>query len=188
MIMKKNSILMALAALMLLGASSIFTSCSSDDDNNGSNQQAAGDQAVAALKDLVYDPEGNVIFGEAEPQGVYEIGFDEKEDATKLVGKYLNNANYKGGNAVYNLADNRGKVSVTEGTEDGVFYQVEFAVKGIPTMTLIIEETNYMLGKENKTNFWVTYKCKSCSYTTQRSANSAVPYCTTHTTQKMEKK
>ena len=129
-LMKKNLTFFALATMMLLGISSVFCACSSDDDDNG-NQQKAGDEAVAKLRNLVLDESGNVVFGETETAGLYEIGFGEKSDAVSLVAKYLNNANYKGGNSVYELVDNRGKVSVTEGQEDGVFYQMEFAVKGM---------------------------------------------------------
>ena len=172
-LMKKNLTFFALATMMLLGISSVFCACSSDDDDNG-NQQKAGDEAVAKLRNLVLDESGNVVFGETETAGLYEIGFGEKSDAVSLVAKYLNNANYKGGNSVYELVDNRGKVSVTEGQEDGVFYQMEFAVKGIPAMTLLIEETNYMMGKDNTTTFTAEFKCPSCSYSI-RKAKSATP-------------
>lgn len=159
--MKKNLTFYALATMMLLGLSSVFCACSSDDDDNG-NQQKAGDEAVAKLRNLVLDTNGDVIFGETETAGLYEIGFKDKEDATGVIANYLNKTNYSGENAEYQLPDNRGKVSVTGGQEEGVFYQVNFAVKGIPTITLLMEETNYMLGKENKWKSTTTYTCSNC--------------------------
>ena len=161
-LMKKNFTFFALATMMLLGMSSVFYACSSDDDNNGNSQQEAGDKAVAELKEMLFDKDGYVIFGEAETPGIYEIGLEEKGDAVNFVAQYLNNTDYKSGNAVYELVDNRGKVTVTEDPEAGVFYQVLFEVKGIPTMTLLLEEINFMLGKENKIAAKDKYKCTTC--------------------------
>ena len=165
-LMKKNFTFFALATMMMLGMSSVFYACSSDDDNNGSSQQEAGDKAVAELKEMLFDKDGTVIFGDTETPGVYEIAFDEQSNAVSMVALYLNNADYKGGNAVYELADNRGKVTVTEGAEAGIYYQVLFKVKGIPTMTLLIEEPNYMMGKENKmmaNNYWKCHRKSGCT-------------------------
>ena len=159
--MKKNLTFYALATMMLLGLSSVFCACSSDDDDNG-NQQKAGDEAVAKLRNLVFDTNGDVVFGETETAGLYEIGFEEKEYAAGMIANYLNKTNYSGEDAEYQLPDNRGKVSVTGGQEEGVFYQVNFAVKGIPTMTLLVEEVNYMLGKENKTKSTNIWQCGKC--------------------------
>lgn len=175
--MKKNFTFFTFATMMLLGISSVFYACSSDDDDNG-NQQAAGDEAVAKLKSLVLDESGNVVFGETETAGLYEIGFEKEEDAVGMIANYLNKTNYSGENTEYQLPDNRGKVSVTGGQEEGVLYQVDFAVKGIPTMTLLIEEANYMLGQENA-SFLATFKCTQCTYTVKK-AKKAVVSCPTH--------
>ena len=175
--MKKNLTFYALATMMVLGLSSVFCACSSDDDDNG-NQQKAGDEAVAKLRNLVFDTNGDVVFGETETAGLYEIGFEEKEYAAGMIANYLNKTNYSGEDAEYQLPDNRGKVSVTGGQEEGVFYQVNFAVKGIPTMTLLIEEANYMLGQENA-SFLATFKCTQCTYTVKK-AKKAVVSCPTH--------
>ena len=160
--MKKNFTFFTLATMMLLGMSSVFYACSSDDDK-GNSQQEAGDKAVAELKALMYDKDRNVIFCDTETPGIYETGLQEKGDAILFVAQYLNNADYKGGNEVYQLADNRGKVTVTEGAEAGIFYQVLFEVEGIPTMTLLVEEINFMLGKENKVSSNDIYHCNICN-------------------------
>ena len=159
--MKKNFTIFTLATMILLGMSSVFYACSSDDDSV--NQQELGDKAVAELKEMLFDKSGNVIFCDTETPGIYEIGLQEKGDAILFVAQYLNNADYKGGNAVYEVADKRGKVSVTEGAEAGVFYQVQFEVKGIPTMTLLVEEINFMMGKENKVAANDLYHCNACN-------------------------
>lgn len=161
--MKKNFTFFTFATMMLLGMSSVFYACSSDDDNNG-NQQELGDKAVAELKAILIDSDGNPVFGEANEQGIYQIGLETQADAQSLVAKYVNNAGFKDGKADYQLPDNRGKVIVNEGSEEGIFYQVQFAVKGIPQMTLQVVEPNYMEG-ENVVKILSTYVCKKCKAT-----------------------
>ena len=161
-LMKKNFTLFAFATMMLLGMSSVFYACSNDDDNNG-NQQELGDKAVAELKNLVFDENGNIMFSETETAGLYEFGVGEKSDAAVIVAKYVNNAGFKDGKAEYQLPDNRGKVIVNEGNEEGVFYQVQFTVKEIPVKTLLVEEINYMMGQENKTKATNTWRCTDCN-------------------------
>lgn len=156
--MKKNLTFFAFATMMVLGMSSVFYACSSDDDDNG-NQQKAGDEAVAELKSILLDSDGNVVFGEANEQGFYQIGLESQSDAQSLVAKYVNNAVFKDGKADYQLPDNRGKVSATQDSEEGVFYQVQFVVKGIPSMNLQVVEENYM-DKDNAYNTFIKYQCK----------------------------
>ena len=176
--MKKNFTFFAFATMMLLGMSSVFYACSSDDDNNG-NQQELGDKAVAELKNLVFDENGNVMFSETETAGLYELGLGEKSDAADIVAQYVNNASFKDGKAEYQLPDNRGKVIANEGNEEGVFYQVQFAVKEIPVKTLLVEEINYMMGQENKLAATKTLQCSDCNviFTKPKLASPVCPKC-----------
>lgn len=160
--MKKNLTFYALATMMLLGLSSVFCACSSDDDDNG-NQQKAGDEAVAKLKSVLLDSDNNVVFGEANEQGLYQIGLENQSDAQSLVANYVNNAGYTGEATLYTLPDGRGTVRVEKGSEDGIYYNVKFAVQGIPSMTLQVVEGPYM-DNENKINAKTPYKCKDCGF------------------------
>ena len=159
--MKKNLTFYALATMMLLGLSSVFCACSSDDDDNG-NQQKAGDEAVAKLKSVLLDSDNNVVFGEANEQGLYQIGLENPSDAQSLVANYVNNAGYTGEATLYTLPDGRGTVRVEKGSEDGIYYNVKFAVQGIPSMTLQVVEENYM-DKDNAYNTFIKYQCKKSS-------------------------
>ena len=175
--MKKYLSYLFVATGLLLGMSAIFTSCSDDDDNND-NQQALGDKAVLRLQNLLLDEDNNPVFGEANEQGIYQMGFDEEEDATKLVGTYVNNSQYAGGQKTYTLPDARGTVKVTEGAEEGIYYEVQFAVKGITPnpMTLQLVEPNYMDG-ENRLKTKTSYKCNNCEFIFKL-FNLAVKKCT----------
>lgn len=156
--MKTNKFYLLLATFMVC-ATSVFISCSDDDDNNSSKEQ--GDKAVEALKIRVLDDEGNVVFGEKNEQGFYEIGMENQEDATTLVGGYVNNANYDGGATTYILPDGRGDVSVEPSPKKGVYYNLGVRVKSIPEMKdlkLQVVEPGYMEG-ENRIFSVAWYKC-----------------------------
>ena len=94
--MKTNKFFLSLATVMVC-VSSVFISCSSDDDDNNSSKEL-GDKAVEELQSRLLDDEGNVIFGEANGQGYYDIGMETQADAQKLIAQYAKNyagtANY----------------------------------------------------------------------------------------------
>lgn len=157
--MKKNYTFFTFATMMLLGMSSVFYACSSDDDNNNSKEQ--GDKAVKELQSRLLDEDGNVVFGEPNDQGVYEVGIETQTDAQKLVSQYAKD--YSGAaNYTYTLPDARGTVRVNQGDEEGVHYNLEVRVKGIPEMNLQVVEPNYMEG-ENKIIPFTSYDCNNCS-------------------------
>ena len=158
-LMKKNLTFFAFATMMVLGMSSVFYACSDDDDNNNSKEQ--GDKAVKELQSRLLDEDGNVVFGEPNDQGVYEVGIETQTDAQKLVSQYAKD--YSGAaNYTYTLPDARGTVRVNQGDEEGVHYNLEVRVKGIPEMNLQVVEPNYMEG-ENKIIPFTSYDCNNCS-------------------------
>ena len=119
--MKTNKFFLSLATVMVC-VSSVFISCSSDDDDNNSSKEL-GDKAVEELQSRLLDDEGNVIFGEANGQGYYDIGMETQADAQKLVAQYAKN--YAGtANYTYTLPDARGTVQVDKGNEEGVYYNL----------------------------------------------------------------
>lgn len=183
--MKTNKFFLLLATFMVC-VTSVFISCSSDDDDNN-NSKEMGDKAVEALKARLLDKEGNVVFGEPNEQGFYEIGMNQ-EDATTLVSNYVNNANYAGGATTYKLPDARGEVSVEPGTSEGVFYKLEVRVKGIPEMTLQVEDFNYMEG-ENKVKLLSKYKCNKCNaeFKLPKKAAKVCPSCGKDDIEEIEK-
>ena len=158
--MKKNLTFFTFATLMLLGMSSVFYACSSDDDDNN-NSKEQGDKAVKELQSRLLDEDGNVVFGAPNDQGVYEVGIETQTDAQKLVSQYAKD--YSGAaNYTYTLPDARGTVRVNQGDEEGVHYNLEVRVKGIPEMNLQVVEPNYMEG-ENKIIPFTSYDCNNCS-------------------------
>ncbi|MBR0045946.1 MAG: hypothetical protein IJP75_03555 [Bacteroidaceae bacterium] len=181
--MKTKKFFLALATLMVCAASA-FISCSSDDDNNNSSKEA-GDKAVASLKALLLDDEGNPVFGETNEQGLYQIGFENQNDATKQVGKYVNNAGYAGDATIYPLPDERGTVRVEKGAKDGIYYQVKFAVKDIPQMTLEVVDANYM-ENENALKTLTRYQCNNCNLIFKL-PNMAAKKCTSCSSTNIEK-
>lgn len=160
--MKTNKFFLTLATLMVC-VSSVFISCSNDDDNNG-NSKELGDNAVAALKKILLNDDGTIVFGEPNEDGIYMVGLDGQDAAKALVAKYVNNANYTGDATLYTLPDGRGTVRVEKGTEEGVYYTVAFAVKEIPQMKLEVVDANYM-DNENKIAAKTPYKCNDCGAT-----------------------
>ena len=164
--MKTNKFFLTLATLMVC-VSSVFISCSNDDDNNG-NSKELGDNAVAALKNiLLNDDDGTIVFGEPNEDGIYMIGLNGQDAAKALVAKYVNNANYTGDATIYTLPDGRGTVRVEKGTEEGIYYTVTFAVQEIPQlnqMTLEVVDANYM-DNENVIAAKTPYKCNKCGET-----------------------
>ena len=160
--MKTNKFFLTLATLMIC-VSSAFISCSSDDDNNG-NGKGLGDNAVAALKAILLDDDNNIIFGEANEDGIYQIGLEDQNAARALVAKYVNNASLADDATLYTLPDGRGTVRVEKGVEEGVYYTVTFAVKEIPQMKLEVVDANYM-DNENKISAKTSYKCNDCQAT-----------------------
>lgn len=157
--MKTNKFFLSLATLMVC-ATSVFISCSNDDDDNN-NSKELGDKAVTELKTRLIDEDGAVVFGELNEQGCYEIGMETQADAQKLVGQYAKNYDGNAATYTYTLPDARGTVHVDKGDVDGVYYNVKFAVTGIPQMTLQVVEPNYMEG-ENKIKALTSYNCNSC--------------------------
>lgn len=141
-------------------ATSVFISCSNDDDDNN-NRKELGDKAVTELKTRLIDEDGAVVFGELNEQGCYEIGIETLTDAQKLVGRYAKNYDGNAATYTYTLPDARGTVRVDKGDVAGVYYNVKFAVTGIPQMTLQVVEPNYM-EDENKIKVLTSYYCNSC--------------------------
>ena len=170
--MKTNKFFLSLAALMVC-TSSVFVACSSDDDNND-NSKELGDKAVAELKTRLIDEDNNVVFGEPNDNGFYEIGFYNPDDAQKLVTQYAKG--YAGtATYTYTLPDTRGTVRVDKGDEEGVFYNVKFDVKGIPQMKLQVGDINYMDG-DNVIRALTLYNCNNCR-NTFKLPNLAVKIC-----------
>lgn len=157
--MKTNKFFLSLATLMVC-ATSVFISCSNDDDDNN-NSKELGDKAVTELKTRLIDEDGAVVFGELNEQGCYEIGIETLTDAQKLVGQYAKNYDGNSATYTYTLPDARGTVRVDKGDVAGVYYNVKFAVMGIPQMTLQVVEPNYM-EDENKIKVLTSYYCNSC--------------------------
>ena len=157
--MKTNKFFLSLATLMVC-ATSVFISCSNDDDDNN-NRKELGDKAVTELKPRLIDEDGAVVFGELNEQGCYEIGIETLTDAQKLVGQYAKNYDGNAATYTYTLPDARGTVRVDKGDVAGVYYNVKFAVTGIPQMTLQVVEPNYM-EDENKIKVLTSYYCNSC--------------------------
>lgn len=120
-----------------------------------------GDKAVTELKTRLIDEDGAVVFGELNEQGCYEIGIETQTDAQKLVGRYAKNYDGNAATYTYTLPDARGTVRVDKGDVAGVYYNVKFAVTGIPQMTLQVVEPNYM-EDENKIKVLTSYYCNSC--------------------------
>lgn len=120
-----------------------------------------GDKAVTELKTRLIDEDGAVVFGELNEQGCYEIGIETQTDAQKLVGQYAKNYDGNAATYTYTLPDARGTVRVDKGDVAGVYYNVKFAVTGIPQMTLQVVEPNYM-EDENKIKVLTSYYCNSC--------------------------
>ena len=120
-----------------------------------------GDKAVTELKTRLIDEDGAVVFGELNEQGCYEIGIETQTDAQKLVGRYAKNYDGNAATSTYTLPDARGTVRVDKGDVAGVYYNVKFAVTGIPQMTLQVVEPNYM-EDENKIKVLTSYYCNSC--------------------------
>ena len=159
--MKTNKFFLSLATVMVC-VSSVFISCSSDDDDNNSSKEL-GDKAVEELQSRLLDDEGNVIFGEANGQGYYDIGMETQADAQRLVAQYAKN--YAGtANYTYTLPDARGSVQVNKGNEEGVYYNLEIRVKSIPQIKLQVVEPNYMEG-DNKIRPFTYYDCDDCRLT-----------------------
>jgi rRNA maturation endonuclease Nob1 len=157
--MKTNKFFLSLATLMVC-ATSVFISCSNDDDDNN-NSKELGDKAVTELKTRLIDEDGAVVFGELNEQGCYEIGMETQTDAQKLVGQYAKNYDGHASTYTYTLPDARGTVRVDKGDVAGVYYNVKFAVTGIPQMTLQVVEPNYMEG-DNKIRPFTYYDCDDC--------------------------
>lgn len=155
--MKTKRLFMLLATVTLC-VSSAFISCSDDNDND--NSKELGDKAVEALQIRLLDENGDVVFGEPNEHGFYEIGIETQADAQQLVAQYAKN--YKGDATpyLYTLPDTRGTVRVSKGEESGIYYNVEFKVKGIPQMTLQVVEPNYMEG-DNKIKVLASYTCNN---------------------------
>lgn len=127
----------------------LFTSCNKDDSSKGSKE-------VAALKALVLDAEGNVVFTETNVAGLYTIGVESKAEAAELAGIYVG-GKVENSPVTRTIPDGKGTVKVSKG-ENGVFYVVDFAVEGIPGFTLDIEDIN----KENAGKGGTHHKCKIC--------------------------
>ena len=123
--------------LLVLSMGCTLVACGDDDDNNQqlTNQ---GDREVAELKALVLDENSQITFDATETSGLYWIGVESLEDATNLAGLYAGKA-FNGQSYTRTLADNKGTVKVDIG-DNGVYYQVRFAVNGIPSFTLDIAE------------------------------------------------
>lgn len=124
------------------------------------NKQNTGEAEVEELKALVVDESGKVIFDESAISGLYQIGVENKEEATDLVylyaGKDFTESNY-----TRTLPGDKGTVKVTKGT-DGVFWTLRFAVVGIPSFTLDVIDAN---GENNdaKGKSGTYHKCSICN-------------------------
>ena len=137
------------AILSVLAVLAGFTSCNKDDS-------AKGNKEVAALKAMLLDSEGNIVFEETTVTGLYCIGVESKDDAAELAGIYAN-CKVANDTVTRTIPGGKGTVKVSKG-ENGVFYCVDFAVESIPHFTLDIEDIN----KENAGKSGTQHKCGVC--------------------------
>lgn len=149
---RKSFLRFLLPALMLAGMGCTFTACGDDDDDS-----LQGDLEVAELKALLLDAEGQIAFDATETKGLYQIGLESLEDAGDLISLYAGK-NPHGENYTRELADKKGTVEVTTGLE-GVFYQVSFAVDGIPPFALNLAE-----GSGGGNYLGIYHSCSVCGF------------------------
>jgi len=122
------------------------------DDDNDSN---VGNSEVAALKAVLLDDDGQIAFETTEASGVYKIGLLSLTDARSLVSLYAGDG-FTGKTYTYTLANNKGAVQVVVG-DNGVYYQIRFAVKGIPQFVLNLVD-------EGGNAFGMKHTCNVCGY------------------------
>lgn len=149
---RKSFLRFLLPALMLAGMGYTFTACGDDDDDS-----LQGDLEVAELKALLLDAEGQIAFDATETKGLYQIGLESLDDAGNLTSLYAGKDPH-GENYTRVLADKKGTVEVTTGS-DGVFYQVRFAVAGIPSFTVNLAE-----GSGGGNYFGIYHSCTVCGF------------------------
>ena len=148
--------------LILLCAGNTLTACSSDDDENQPTGQ--GELEVAELKALVLDDKGQIAFDATDTKGLYQIGLESLDDARSLAALYAGKG-FTGQAKTRTLPDNKGTVEVSIG-DNGVFYQVHFAVAGIPEFKL-----NLCDGSAGGNAFSVYHKCNVCGFTWKSTFN-----------------
>ena len=141
--------------LMLVGAGCALTACSNDSDENQPSTQ--GDLEVAKLKALVLDELDQIAFDRTNVNGQYQIGLLSQEDARSLTSLYAGQG-FTGQAYTRTLADNKGQVVVSIGN-NGVFYQVRFAVADIPPFTLNLAD-----GTEGGNKLSAYHTCDVCGF------------------------
>ena len=137
---------------MLLCAGAVLVACGDENDNQPTGQ---GNLEVAKLKALVLDEQGKIAFDATDTDGLYEIGLESLDDARDLTMLYAGNG-FTGKAYTRTLADNKGTVQVSIG-DDGVFYQVRFAVSDIPSFTLNVSD-----GSGGGNTLSVYHSCAVC--------------------------
>ena len=145
-----------MAVVALVGFA--LTSCNDDNDSD------QGKAEVAELKALLLDEHGQIAFDEAATEGNYQIGLVSLDDARNLTSLYAGKG-FAGENYTRTLADGKGEVKVSVGDE-GVFYQVFFAVAGIPSFTLNLAD-----GSGGGNSFDIYHKCSVCGFTWMSTIN-----------------
>ena len=140
------------AAVMLTCAGAMLTACGDGNDNQPTGQ---GDLEVAKLKALVLDEQGKIAFDATETNGLYQIGLESLDDARDLTTLYAGRG-FKGKAYTRTLADNKGMVQVSIG-DNGVFYQVRFAVSDIPSFTLNVND-----GSAGGNTLSIYHSCNVC--------------------------
>lgn len=153
---RKTSIRFYIAAILLLGIGCALASCGKDNDSSDLEvENDSSDLEVERLKALLLDDQGQIAFDRTETSEGYLIGLFSLDDARSLATLYAGEG-FKGQAYTHTLDGNKGSVQVSTGN-NGIFYQVRFAVKGIPSFSLDLAD-----GSEGGNSLGIHHTCPVC--------------------------
>ena len=129
-----------------------------------------------ALKRMVLDENGQIIFDRTIHDGPYQIGVEDVDAAALLTRLYVGDG-FNGEEYTRTLSGNQGTVQVRLGVAS-VFYALDFNVDGIPSFTLFIKDARTM-GDIGTGHSGTYHRCNTCGFV-WRSASSICPMSSTH--------
>ena len=139
-------------------------------------KQDPEEKEIEALKGMLLDENGQIVFDRTLVNGPYEIGVENEEAALELAILYVGES-FPGGEYTRTFSGDRGHIQAGPGRAN-IYYSVQFDVEGIPPFVLNIKDAVSMGAIE--TGHGGTYhKCNICSFV-WRSTSSVCPMTAKH--------
>ena len=132
----------------LLFATLLATGCSSDSDT----PVTPAEEELTELHNHIFFDDTNLLFSPTEDDNYYYTHCPSEDLAVKQIQWYTNTTSVSKNAATYRWQGDNGYFKVTPGNDEGIYFEVYFAIKDIPPFTVAFIHPGY----ENSENMTIS--------------------------------